>query len=626
MHDAIIQAEGLVKSFAGKVRALDSLTLTVQQGGIHGLLGPNGAAKTTLIRILATLLPPDAGTARIGGVDVRTNPAAVRARIGLAGQSAAVDDDLTGQENAEMVGRLYGLPRPQARRRAGEVLERIHLAGVADRQVKTYSGGMRPRLDLAASPVGRPQVLLLDEPTAGLDPASRHHLWPLTRNLAATGTTVLATTQYLEEADQLADPIAVINHGRLLTEGTTPQLKDRVGGAAVQLRVPAADRARTLAALRDGNGEDPAVDEHDGRMVLPGAGRRQDPDGGAAPPGDRRHHPGGRGAAQADPRRGVPRTDRPPRHPRRQRQHPRPSRRRRRQRPGPTRGASPMSATTTTRPLGLGRTVSDIAVIVRRDLVRSLRLPDVLVTSTVMPVIFILMFTYVFGGAIQMAEDLATGVIDRHRSLPMASSALPAGRTLADTCGMLRTMALLLAVGLAIGVRWQTSPWRLLAGVAIALARVRPRLVVGHGSPRPGRAHPRGGPGGQLHGRVPAGVHQLDVRPHPDHARMAASVRRPPARHRDHQRPARPAPRPRRPPARPDRHRPGRAGPGLVRSHHRGLRPPGRPPVPPHRQLTVHLRQGAPGHGGRAVQPGGGHGGGQADLRRSARLTRSTKR
>src|SRR6266704_1644125 len=222
MHDAIIQAEGLVKSFAGKVRALDSLTLTVQQGGIHGLLGPNGAAKTTLIRILATLLPPDAGTARIGGVDVRTNPAAVRAQIGLAGQSAAVDDYLTGQENAEMVGRLYGLPRPQARRRAGEVLERIHLAGVADRQVKTYSGGIRPRLDLAASLVGRPQVLLLDEPTAGLDPASRHHLWPLTRNLAATGTTVLATTQYLEEADQLADPIAVINHGRLPPRAPPP--------------------------------------------------------------------------------------------------------------------------------------------------------------------------------------------------------------------------------------------------------------------------------------------------------------------------------------------------------------------------------------------------------------------
>src|SRR6266702_117303 len=170
MHDAIIQAEGLVKAFGGKVRALDGLTLTVQQGGIHALLGPNGAAKTTLIRILTTLLAPDAGTARVAGVDVRADPAAVRARIGLAGQSAAVDDDLTGQENAEMIGRLYGLPRPQARRRGGEVLERIHLAGVADRQVKTYSGGIRPRLDLAASPVGRPRCCSWTSPPPAWTP------------------------------------------------------------------------------------------------------------------------------------------------------------------------------------------------------------------------------------------------------------------------------------------------------------------------------------------------------------------------------------------------------------------------------------------------------------------------
>src|SRR6266511_4361361 len=454
MHDAIIQAEGLVKTFAGKVRALDGLTLTVQQGGIFGLLGPNGAGKTTLIRILTTLLAPDAGIARVAGVDVRADPAGVRARIGLAGQSATVDDYLTGQENIEMIGRLYGLSLRQARRSAADVLERIHLMDAADRQVKTYSCGMRRRLDLAASLVGRPQVLFLDEPTAGLDPASRHDLWALIRDLAANGTTALLTTQYLEEADQLADRIAVIDHGRLVSEGTAPQLKDRVGGAVVELRV-------------------------------------QDPDRGAAPPGGRRHHAGGRGAAQTDPRRGLSCADRPPRHPRR------------RQRPCPTRGGSSMSTITTTRPLGLGRTASDIAVIARRDLVRSLRLPDVLVTSSVMPVIFILMFTYVFGGAIQgalppaaagryvnwlipgllaqfalfgsqgaafrMAEDLAKGVIDRFRSLPMARSAVPAGRTLADLVGTTRTMVLLLAVGLAIGFRWQTSPWRLLAGVAIAL-------------------------------------------------------------------------------------------------------------------------------------------------------------
>jgi ABC-2 type transport system ATP-binding protein len=269
MDDAIIQSEGLVKTFGGKVRALDGLRLTVQQGGIFALLGPNGAGKTTLIRVLATLLPPDAGTARIAGIDVRHDPAGVRAQIGLAGQSAAVDGYLTGRENVEMVGRLYGLRRGLARRRAWDVLERIGLAGVADRQVKTYSGGMRRRLDLAASLVGRPRVLFLDEPTAGLDPASRHDLWALIRDLAANRTTVLLTTQYLEEADQLANRIAVIDHGRLASEGTASQLKDRVGGAVVELHVAAADRVRTLQALRDAGLRDSTVDEHNGRVILP---------------------------------------------------------------------------------------------------------------------------------------------------------------------------------------------------------------------------------------------------------------------------------------------------------------------------------------------------------------------
>jgi daunorubicin resistance ABC transporter ATP-binding subunit len=269
MDDAIIHAEGLVKTFGGRVRALDGLRLTVPQGGVFALLGPNGAGKTTLIRILATLLPPDAGTARIAGIDVRHDPAGVRAQIGLAGQAAAVDGYLTGRENVEMVGRLYGLRRGPARRRAREVLERIHLAGVADRQVKTYSGGMRRRLDLAASLVGRPRVLFLDEPTAGLDPASRHDLWALIRDLAADGTTVLLTTQYLEEADQIANRIAVIDHGRLAIQGTASQLKDRVGGAVVELRVATADRARTLQALREAGLHDPTLDPHDGRVVLP---------------------------------------------------------------------------------------------------------------------------------------------------------------------------------------------------------------------------------------------------------------------------------------------------------------------------------------------------------------------
>jgi ABC-2 type transport system ATP-binding protein len=269
MDTAIVEVESLVKVFKGQIRALDGLSLAVQPGSVYGLLGPNGAGKTTLIRVLSTLLPPDGGTARVAGVDVRTDPAAARARIGLAGQSAAIDEVLTGRENVEMVGRLYGLSRHQARQRASQVLERIRLAEVADRQVKTYSGGMRRRLDLAASLVGRPQVLFLDEPTAGLDPASRRDLWTLIRGLVATGTTVLLTTQYLEEADQLADRIAVIDHGQLIGEGTGDQLKDRIGGAVLEVTVPEPDRVRTFQALRCLGGQDPTDDQDRGRVVLP---------------------------------------------------------------------------------------------------------------------------------------------------------------------------------------------------------------------------------------------------------------------------------------------------------------------------------------------------------------------
>jgi ABC-2 type transport system ATP-binding protein len=275
MGKSIVEVDGLVKVFKGQVRALDGLSLAVEPGSVYGLLGPNGAGKTTLIRVLATLLPPDGGSARVAGVDVRADPAGVRARIGLAGQSAAVDEVLTGRENVELVGRLYGLPRRQVRQRAIEVLERIRLVEAADRQVRTYSGGMRRRLDLAASLAGRPRVLFLDEPTAGLDPASRRDLWELLGDLVDTGTTVLLTTQYLEEADRLADRIAVIDHGRLVSEGTGDQLKDQVGGAVLELTVPEPDRARTLRALRDLGGREATDDRDQGGIVLPA------PDGAA---------------------------------------------------------------------------------------------------------------------------------------------------------------------------------------------------------------------------------------------------------------------------------------------------------------------------------------------------------
>jgi ABC-2 type transport system ATP-binding protein len=250
MGDPVITVDEVTKQFRDGTKALDRLSLTIPPGIIYGLLGPNGAGKTTLIRILATLLRPDTGTARVAGYDVTDRPAQVRDRIGLAGQFAAVDDHLTGRENITMIGRLYGLTRREAATRTTAIIDRIHLADAADRQVKTYSGGMRRRIDLAASLVGRPQVLFLDEPTTGVDPASRQDLWRLVRDLAAEGTTVLLTTQYLDEADHLADRIAVIDHGRLLTEGTSTELKDRTGGAVVELAVPAGQHQTTLAALR----------------------------------------------------------------------------------------------------------------------------------------------------------------------------------------------------------------------------------------------------------------------------------------------------------------------------------------------------------------------------------------
>jgi len=264
-----ILAEGVRQTF-GDVVALDSLDLEVEPGTVFGLLGPNGAGKTTLVRILATLLPPTAGRARVLGHDVVAEPLAVRRRIGLAGQFAAVDEELTGRENVEMVGRLYRLSGAEARTRAAEVLERFGLAEVADRRVSTYSGGMRRRLDLGASLTGRPPVLLLDEPTTGLDPRTRQELWSTVDGLRRAGTTVLLTTQYLEEADRLAQRIAVVDHGRIAAEGTASQLKATIGGNVLSVRL--ADAARTpdagaalssLAAC-----DQPRVNTSDGEIRL----------------------------------------------------------------------------------------------------------------------------------------------------------------------------------------------------------------------------------------------------------------------------------------------------------------------------------------------------------------------
>jgi ABC-2 type transport system ATP-binding protein len=268
MTAPIVSVRDVVHDF-GRVRALDGVSLDVEQGVVHGLLGPNGAGKTTLIRVLATLLRPRSGSVEVAGVDVLADPTGARARIGLAGQFAAVDAYLTGRENVEMVGRLYGLSGRAARHRAGDVLERIGLAADADRRVSTYSGGMRRRLDLAASLVGRPQVMFLDEPTTGIDPRSRMEVWELVVDLVAQGTTVLLTTQYLEEADRLADRIAVIDHGRIVIEGTADELKERVASAVLEVRPAPEDRERATAVLARVVGEAPTTDTSGAVLRVP---------------------------------------------------------------------------------------------------------------------------------------------------------------------------------------------------------------------------------------------------------------------------------------------------------------------------------------------------------------------
>jgi len=254
-----IQADGLTKSYSG-VRVLDGVGLRVAAGTVFALLGPNGAGKTTVVRILATLTAPDAGTARVAGHDVVADRGAVRRRISLTGQYAAIDELQTGRENLEMMGRLRGLGRRAARARAGELLERFDLTEAGDRRVSGYSGGMRRRLDLAAGLVGTPEVIFLDEPTTGLDPRSRQAMWGVVTGLAATGVTVFLTTQYLDEADRLADTIAVLDRGRVVAEGSARELKQRIGGARLDLQATdgesfdeliAAVRGRVIRGDRD---------------------------------------------------------------------------------------------------------------------------------------------------------------------------------------------------------------------------------------------------------------------------------------------------------------------------------------------------------------------------------------
>jgi ABC-2 type transport system ATP-binding protein len=520
-----VRVRDVVKRFGATV-ALSGVDLDIPGGSVFGLLGPNGAGKTTLVRILATLLRPDAGQAEIFGHDVVREPGAVRELLGLTGQFAAVDELLTGRENLQMFGRLFGLPRDDARRQSSELLERFDLADAADRPARTYSGGMRRRLDLASSLVSRPRILFLDEPTTGLDPRSRNEIWAIVRELRRQGTTLLLTTQYLEEADELADRIAVIDHGRVIAEGTGPELKERVGGQILEVELSsAAQRDRARAALaRVGCGE-PEADERPDRLTLPAprnglemieeaaaelrradigvsdlglrsptlddvflqlTGAQPGGNGQAAPARDGQTAPGTDG--RKTPQVGVP--------------------------PGVQGGAPQPAIERIAKPRVLARrprrpiwqasrsAISDGAIVTLRNLRHFVRQPELLIFSTIQPIMFVLLFVYVFGGAVGrslpagvsyvdfllpgifvqsvtfrasqtavgLAEDLQRGVIDRFRSIPMARSAVLAGRTAADLVRNVLIVVLMIGVGYAVGFRFTGGPAGALASVVVVAA------------------------------------------------------------------------------------------------------------------------------------------------------------
>lgn len=266
-----IEAEKLVKIF-GDFTAVDGISFTVPTGSVLGLLGPNGSGKTTTIRMMTTLSPPTSGTARVAGYDIQRQPAEVRKAMGLTAQAATVDELLTGRENLRLIGDLYGLPKKQVKARADELLEKFSLTDAAAKIAKSYSGGMRRRLDLAASLVAAPPVLFLDEPTTGLDPRSRNELWDVLRDLVREGTTLLLTTQYLDEADQLADNVIVIDHGKVIAEGTPLQLKDRSGAASLVITVSRPDDVDAAAQVLEGRIEEFHVDHDSRRITAPSEG------------------------------------------------------------------------------------------------------------------------------------------------------------------------------------------------------------------------------------------------------------------------------------------------------------------------------------------------------------------
>src|SRR3954464_2282754 len=496
-----VRVAGVTKSF-GATAALSGVDLVVAEGTVFGLLGPNGAGKTTLVRVLATLLTPDAGRAEVFGRDVAVDAPAVRELLGLTGQFAAVDEILSGRENLVMFGRLFDLRPAEARRRADELLERFDLADAADRPARTYSGGMRRRLDLASSLLTRPRILFLDEPTTGLDPRSRNQIWTIVRELVREGTTLLLTTQYLEEADELADRIAVIDHGRVIAEGTGNELKERIGGQILEVELAtAARRDEAQAVLRGVGCGDPEPEERPDRLTMPaprdGLELIEDAAAGlrragievstiglrgptlddvflqltGAPPSENGDQPRAQAAAAPATVDGV----------------------------RPARKLFRLHVPTAAE---LRSALSDTRVVTGRNLRHFIRQPQLLVFSTIQPVMFVLLFAYVFGGAVKgslpngvkyidfllpgifvqsvafratqtavgLSEDLERGVVDRFRSMPMTRSAVLIGRTVADLVRNVLIIGLMTAVGYLIGFRFHAGLLQALASIAIVSA------------------------------------------------------------------------------------------------------------------------------------------------------------
>ncbi len=492
----MIEVEAVNKRF-GSTQALADFDLVVEEGKVLALLGPNGAGKTTLVRILATLLRADSGRATVAGCDVVADAARLRSLIGLTGQFAAVDELLTGRENLELVGLFYQLSKAERRRRAQDVLERFALTDAAEKLVKTYSGGMRRRLDVGASLIGRPRVLFLDEPTTGLDPRTRNGVWSFVEDLVAGGTTVLLTTQYMEEAEHLAHQIVVMDTGRVVAQGSAGELKDRLGGDLLEARVSSArDLDRAAAVIAELGESVPRIDADQRSVSMPtkgatrvliAAGQRLQADGialedlGIRHPslddvflsltGDSAHAP----SNGQRPDRGGPH----------------PSRASQGQQPTGTQTRAHVPRPTTA-------AVRDTGGVAKRNLLRILRNPRLLVISAIQPALLLVLFRYVLGGAIHipgssyvdyivpavfieavmiggmataigLADDLRSGIIDRFRSLPMARSAVLAGRTLADLTRSVFALTLMVGLGLLVGFSFHAGIGAIVAGLALVI-------------------------------------------------------------------------------------------------------------------------------------------------------------